>query len=148
MAKTNRFGPKGAIVEYNTDPAVAPDTLVGLATSIKPPSEIAPAIDLTGLDDPASVGIPGIDELDEVPFTEIWDPGDSSHTAIEGAKRAGTLWNWRFTFTGFDAAGVKTATCTFQGTVLSYDSQPVTRTEGLTREVVILRASEPVWAVA
>jgi len=123
----------GALVEVD----VAGDAnfvQVGCTTDITPPPEVKADVDLTCQTDAATDAQPGIEEMSQFTFTEMWDVGAASNP-IDTLYTSGARVDWRVTFTD----GTTTATITFKGYVKGKTPSTVGGNDGVLREVTVTR---------
>ncbi len=148
MAKQRYSGVLGLVQVDSAPPAATTFFSVGLCRSIQPPPNLRSPVDVTGLEDPAYVGLPGIPEQSNFEFEHVWDPNNSLTPAdgeadqlLDNYWAAATLVTWKIVFNN----GLQICTGTFTGRVLNLEPQNVDGQTGLTRTCTVITASTVAW---
>ena len=146
MAKQRYSGVLGLVQVDSAPPAATTFFSVGLCRSIQPPPNLRSPVDVTGLEDPAFVGLPGIPEQSNFTFEHVWDPAivaadGEADKLLDTYWAAATLFAYKIVFNN----GLNICTGSGTGRVLNLEPQNVDGNTGLTRSCTIITASVLTW---
>lgn len=124
----------GTLVKVDENDDGSSHTTCTLVMSTTPPGRSRANVDVTAIDDALMTYAPGQEEHSEFVFTQMWDPGDTQHEAIDTLFGAKTVVEWQVVYCG---SGV--ATDEFEGYVSALEPAAITANEKMTRQVTIQR---------
>jgi hypothetical protein len=111
------------------------DTIT-LAVDATPPARKRVNIDGSVLSETLATYEPGIEDFSEYMWTQLWEPGDTDHEAIDGLfdSKAAVV----FTIVYADSGNTVE---TFSGKVSDIEPQPITKDGLLSRKVTVQRTT-------
>ena len=121
-------------------------TAQGEVRSLTPPAQTYERVAVDDLDSTLRTEMQGIEDVSEVSFTQLWEPGDTNHALVDTDFTNRTTSSWSIVYPGVnDGSGgslTATQTWTFNAIVVALEPAEISNADVVTRSVTLSRKGD------